>query len=477
MTPFQVELWITERQSHYRSFGFAAALMERIPLIGLVFSISNRIGAAMWAHDLEKRQQLIRSAGPGAKITFKEKPTIKKLVKEANAEAPSRTEQFTGEGLAVLRSHTTRDGSRAAVFTHMSFTFPLKLISPRASSRIATGFVAETASRKRQQEPLAEPKAVTVLYIVGYGGGLVSGDSVDLDVDVGQHCTLLLLTQGSTKVFKIRQKQMDTRISDHSSSSQSQVQPDHGVSGGQKLFTRQVFRFLLRPNSTLVLLPDPVTCFAASRYDQVQRFDVRDRKTCSLVLLDWITPGRTAVRLHGDKQAASDRGPRRPEVWSFESYRSRNEVRIDGQVVARDVLLLEQDPELDMRIVSEDGAIDTELARRNSPYGCYATLILSGPEVRSTIRSLANEFESIQQRVSTQTLPPLLWSLSFLEREQQGPNTDQSSRKAQDTEDPGCVIVRIGGRDAEAVRDWLRDRLQGLRDVVGSDLYRQALGS
>lgn len=35
-------------------FGFAAALLERIPLVGLVFSISNRIGAAMWAHDVRQ---------------------------------------------------------------------------------------------------------------------------------------------------------------------------------------------------------------------------------------------------------------------------------------------------------------------------------------------------------------------------------------------------------------------------------------
>lgn len=31
-------------------FGFAAALLEGLPIIGLVFTISNRIGAAMWAH-------------------------------------------------------------------------------------------------------------------------------------------------------------------------------------------------------------------------------------------------------------------------------------------------------------------------------------------------------------------------------------------------------------------------------------------
>ncbi|CCM03818.1 uncharacterized protein FIBRA_05967 [Fibroporia radiculosa] len=42
-------------------FGFFAALLERIPLLGLVFSVSNRIGAAMWAVDLEKRQHYVAS--------------------------------------------------------------------------------------------------------------------------------------------------------------------------------------------------------------------------------------------------------------------------------------------------------------------------------------------------------------------------------------------------------------------------------
>jgi hypothetical protein len=50
--PTQVDLWVTERQLQYRSFGFVASLLERIPFVGLFFSISNRIGAAMWAHDV-----------------------------------------------------------------------------------------------------------------------------------------------------------------------------------------------------------------------------------------------------------------------------------------------------------------------------------------------------------------------------------------------------------------------------------------
>lgn len=52
----QITLWITERRIDYMLFGFFALLLERIPFFGLIFSVSNQIGAAMWAHDLEKRQ-------------------------------------------------------------------------------------------------------------------------------------------------------------------------------------------------------------------------------------------------------------------------------------------------------------------------------------------------------------------------------------------------------------------------------------
>jgi len=61
MTPHQVAIFIEERKWNYRLFGFAAALLESIPIVGLIFTISNRVGAAMWAHDLEKKQHFIAS--------------------------------------------------------------------------------------------------------------------------------------------------------------------------------------------------------------------------------------------------------------------------------------------------------------------------------------------------------------------------------------------------------------------------------
>ncbi|EGN93576.1 hypothetical protein SERLA73DRAFT_23835, partial [Serpula lacrymans var. lacrymans S7.3] len=59
MTTQQTAVFIEERKWDYWFFGFAAALLEDIPIVGLIFTVSNRIGAAMWAHDLEKRQHYI----------------------------------------------------------------------------------------------------------------------------------------------------------------------------------------------------------------------------------------------------------------------------------------------------------------------------------------------------------------------------------------------------------------------------------
>ncbi|WFD08025.1 hypothetical protein MVES1_003394 [Malassezia vespertilionis] len=60
MSTHQIALWDEEHRTEYFFFGLSALLLEHIPVLGLVFSVSNRIGAAMWAHDLEKRQHRFR---------------------------------------------------------------------------------------------------------------------------------------------------------------------------------------------------------------------------------------------------------------------------------------------------------------------------------------------------------------------------------------------------------------------------------
>jgi hypothetical protein len=57
-------------------------------------------------------------------------------------------------------------------FSELSASYPLKLLSTRVFQ-----------------------EGVAIVYILTYGGGLVGGDVVDLHVDIGPGCKLLLLTQ------------------------------------------------------------------------------------------------------------------------------------------------------------------------------------------------------------------------------------------------------------------------------------------
>ncbi|KAJ7030021.1 hypothetical protein C8F04DRAFT_1211833 [Mycena alexandri] len=62
MTDKEIAVFMEERKWDYRAFGFTAALLEGLPIVGLIFTISNRVGAAMWAHDLEKRQHFVAAS-------------------------------------------------------------------------------------------------------------------------------------------------------------------------------------------------------------------------------------------------------------------------------------------------------------------------------------------------------------------------------------------------------------------------------
>lgn len=178
-------------------------------------------------------------------------------------------------------------------------------------------------------------------------------------------------------------------------------------------------------NGLLLLLPDPVTCFSAASYNQIQAF--RLEQDASIVLLDWTTSGRMS----------------RGEQWQFSRYYSVNEVWLDKKRIVRDVLLLED---------ADAGGV-RPLKERMGVYSCYATLILCGPKLRGITQMLAAVYReiSIYQRTST---PDLLWSMSQVEY--------------------GCV-VRIAGAKTEGVRSWIREHLNGLVDCVGADVLGKAL--
>jgi urease accessory protein len=162
------------------------------------------------------------------------------------------------------------------------------------------------------------------VYAASFGGGLVAGDQLILDVAAGAGSRTLISTQSATKVYR--------SIDGKGCRQQCEVQ--------------------VGPEALVAWLPDPVCCFADARYEQRQLFDLSDG--ASLVMLDWLTSGRRA----------------RGERWAFARYASRTDVLMESALAIRDTLLL--DP--------EDGSIDAP--HRMGRFDCLATLILLGPMVK-----------------------------------------------------------------------------------------------
>lgn len=182
------------------------------------------------------------------------------------------------------------------------------LSSARASSPLK--FVA----------PSFGDRSSTAMCLVTLGGGLVDGDSIDVDVTVEPGATLVLFTQATTKVFRGASRQ----------SLRAQV---HG---------------------TLVWLPDPVACFRGARY--TQDVDVTLHGEGSCVLLDGFTSGRAAF---GDR-------------WAFDALTTRTTISLANlgadRAIVRDAL------RLDVR--------DGDVSERMDRFEAMATLFVVGPRVR-----------------------------------------------------------------------------------------------
>jgi urease accessory protein len=159
-------------------------------------------------------------------------------------------------------------------------------------------------------------------FLASLGGGLVDGDRLDVDVDVGAGAAGLLGTQASTKVYRSRAS---------------------GEGCTQRLRAR------VAEGGMLAVVPDPVVCFADARY--AQDVEVHLAPSASLCLVDGYTCGRSA----------------RGERWAFSGYASRTTVAVEGERALVDAVHL--DP--------RHGA----LAERMGRFDVVLTLLAIGPRL------------------------------------------------------------------------------------------------
>ena len=227
------------------------------------------------------------------------------------------------------------------------------------------------------------------MYTSSFGGGLVDGDAVSLDVEVERGAAAYLSTQASTKVYRSTRgtsAELTARVGDE---------------------------------GLLVVAPDPVVCFAASRYRQRQRFELAAR--ASLVAIDWMTSGRWAAG----------------ERWAFDSYEARLSVRCDERLLVHDVLSLR--------------ARDGDLAARMGRFDVIAIAVVINIEAAAPlVASLADQRveRGARQLLAATALPAL------------ADDTRSGSRS--------CVI-RIAGLSVEQVGHTLRQLLSFVPALLGDD--------
>jgi urease accessory protein len=265
-------------------------------------------------------------------------------------------------------------GKRAEL-TKLQSAYPLKLLSPKSFSL-----------------------SQRVVYILSFGGGMLSNDSVNITVEILPNMTLTLLSQASTKIFKRKQS---------------------GHQAQQNMIVR------LGSKSLLALLPEPVTCFQDACYKQTQDFYLEE--SSSLLLLDWMTAGRSS----------------RGEMWEFHSYQSTSSIYIDNELFIRDAWLLQ----------STDNDL---LFDRMRGYECIANLVVYGPKLVKLQEDLL-KFNLLNKIEKGTGVRDVVWSLS----------------KIQWKSSPYyAIVMRIVAKSTSQMREFILDRISGIDDDLGKYFSR-----
>ena len=223
------------------------------------------------------------------------------------------------------------------------------------------------------------------VYAATYGGGIVGGDAIRLNVDAAAGTRAVLATQASTKVYR-------------------SLRPSN-----------QDITATVEDEALLVVLPDPVVCFADADFSQHQRYDLHRRG--NLVLVDWITSGRHASG----------------ERWAFHHYSSRIDIRRNGRRILYDTLLLDED--------------DGPVGERLGGFDVCLTAVVTGPLLADAAASMVHDFSEagIEPRSN---LVAAAWMLP-----------------------DGGALLRLNGASVEQVGAGLRRHLSFLTDLLGEDPF------
>ena len=325
-------------------------------------------------------------------------------------------------------------------FSTLNFTYPLKLLPSNPHVLPYESFSSELAIpddiTTHGSKPIAplRPSRVPLLFLLTYGGGLLSNDQIHLSLTLDAHVRLTIATQGSTKIFKVRPPPLITAAADKTSP------PNPSLTA--KPTSSQTLHCTLHPHSALFYSPHPTQPFACSHYTQLQTFTLHHG--ASLGLLDWVSEGRRA----------------RGESWDFEGWRGRNEV----WTVSPDC---QKEKREKRRLLLRDSVVleGREIKSRMEGLGIFGTLILVGPLVQSLAEFFVAEFAALPRiggrnwdsgAVKPELTPRENWRVERQAKEK-GDGVIWTAAKVRGGR---ALVVKFGSRDVQGSREWLGSMLK-----------------
>ncbi len=221
----------------------------------------------------------------------------------------------------------SRIGERTVVRRAFS-TSPLKLLNP-----INHGAPHPDPLPAQRGEGDAQRRvrgAAAWVYLASYGGGLVDGDALRIDIDVERGAAAVISTQASTKIYRSPRG------------------------------TSQTLHAEVADDALLVLAPDPVVCFAQSSY--VQEQEIRLAPRAALVLVDWLMGGRVA----------------RGERWQLDRYDSVTQIWCGERRLLYDAL----------RLTPEDGDVAVRMGRFNTLLSVVVAGVAEASRIQQEIAAM-----------------------------------------------------------------------------------------
>ncbi|KAL2052999.1 hypothetical protein ABVK25_006636 [Lepraria finkii] len=310
-------------------------------------------------------------------------------------------------------------------FSTLTYTYPLKLLpstphilTPHAQTSDephVSSNRSNTVTPAHTSPTPIQPTSVPLLFLLTYGGGLVSGDHIALTIHLDPSTRLTTTTQGSTKIFK------------------PPASPT--ISSSTPPTTRQDLTVHIAPRAARWLAPDPVQPFAGSLYAQTQRFEVE--REGSLGVVDWVC-GRGGGR--EGRVGGLRGGGGRNEVWDVFGKDGEGK---EKRMLVRDAVVLE----------------GRGIRGRMDGKGVFGTVILRGPLFKGLADFFVEEFKALPRiggrnwgsgnEVVKELTKKEEWKKRRLEREKEDGLLWTACHVR------GCAIVKFAASEVEGARWWL----------------------